>query len=583
MQRQQQSMTQSVTLNTKKLSIAQSNLLAERFMKAMNTQDHTVLWIRSYIAGRLISAIHSSPLTIDDAIAIQDRLINLTSNEKAFSIIEFEETPEMFHVSVDPQHLDDYTLAYITNTVPETKAEKLRRLFNFSDSFIWEGRYHSTSKRLHQMVSGIPKSYIDASEVLAFLNVLSQQVEESSIFCLVESRKIEGYYRLLIDLEKITFEKLDMIAEHVQRSLARLTFFLNTLDWPINTMGVWQLINDNTIEFILHHHTEHNRNLVLQNVNGLVKTLIQFCKERSIDLDDLPIDVFCYSNLIDDKILLPTEPNRYQLIINPMLLSLFWLMNQHDLILMPFINHSLTELHKTMVDATISFPLNEVKETMLNNKSLEHCDLHTLYLYRQAIMLCFYHRPPLSKLYKDDFSKVISEIEMLRHMLNHPCPQNKARGNGNAFVQAVLRGNSTAATLTPEQITACETGVYRGQVYYFDGDFGHAQTKIATMPEGIFNLVGHGGASVTKEMVLIHIKNALIQEYNEVQKELLRRQQRLSIMAKDTSQVFATTSMTTLSTTGLLLFNGASNVTTVEQKSQVVADQSLDSSKMISH
>lgn len=102
---------------------------------------------------------------------------------------------------------------------------------------------------------------------------------------------------------------------------------------------------------------------------------------------------------------------------------------------------------------------------------------------------------------------VWDSVKQLRNLFLHPAPQNRYVGDDNAFRHKYLKGRDP---ITPEEMTACQTGVHLKTVYYFKSGFG---SEVLTEPQGMLGLSARNDntAPPATRMAVKHVINSLIE------------------------------------------------------------------------
>jgi hypothetical protein len=135
---------------------------------------------------------------------------------------------------------------------------------------------------------------------------------------------------------------------------------------------------------------------------------------------------------------------------------------------------------------------------------------------------------------------VWDSVKNLRNIINHPCPQNRYNGDGNAYWHGVLRGRTP---ITQAEIGSCRSGVSNGIVYYYKSGFG---SQILTEPQGFLALTSINDTSsrpVTKEAVVDYVKKLV--------NEAIQKNRRILVEKKEFNNVFQLAAFTILNPLGL--------------------------------
>ena len=106
--------------------------------------------------------------------------------------------------------------------------------------------------------------------------------------------------------------------------------------------------------------------------------------------------------------------------------------------------------------------------------------------------------------------KMNDEIKPLIDLLLHPFPQNRSNGDENAFASEILKGRDP---VTPEEKEASQTGVYKGNVYYFENGFG---SKVLSEPQGLLGLTSRISETISKDKIQFVVRNLLSQKIDNL-------------------------------------------------------------------
>lgn len=147
--------------------------------------------------------------------------------------------------------------------------------------------------------------------------------------------------------------------------------------------------------------------------------------------------------------------------------------------------------------------LNETQKNILQrmcSDCFDEIDKLPLYERNDALRAIIAESVSLKEKSYLESKNLWSDIELLRRILLHPCPQNKAVGNSNAVPDDFIFFSNEADT---------SSGIKNGYVYYFTDGMG---SEILSEKEGLLGLTGRNDRTapfVIKEAVVNYVRQLI--------------------------------------------------------------------------